>query len=76
MSNWNCNTVIRYFSFVPKKRPYFFLWIIDLMLIVFGLFLPGFFQKKSINMTKGFSAPIIFFEFIKTPTNYLKLINN
>jgi hypothetical protein len=52
---------------IIKTRPYFYIGLLGILLIVFGLILPTFFPKEAPQMTKGFSTPIIFFEFIKTP---------
>jgi hypothetical protein len=50
-----------------KTHPYFYVGLIGLLLIVFGLILPAFFPKEAPQMAKGFSTPIIYFEFIKSP---------
>jgi hypothetical protein len=49
-----------------KSHPFFYIGLLGIILIAFGLILPGFFPKEA-KMPKGFNSPIIYFEFIKTP---------
>jgi hypothetical protein len=49
------------------KRPYFKVGLIGVLAIIIALIIQQIFPKESAQMTKGFSTPIIYFEFIQTP---------
>jgi hypothetical protein len=50
-----------------ERRPFFYIGLIGILLIIFGLGLPKFFPKEAGHMPEGFSTPIIYFEFIESP---------